>query len=209
MKAKDLVGKIVLRTGPTCYGDYSYASEPIVIHKVTDSHIYYTQLIGGIFDSNRSSVLDLRWLDDKWTEYDPPEASTQKGKFKFRVTMEVTAPQALALQTMFEYWNTLGNCGASREVGFYCDGDGDFRPNCMFESTVNLPELTDEIRSKAVVRNDDGTKSFDYDGIAWMLREMREAEIGEDKRNVETQPTETENTITSQESIETDCCTPG
>jgi hypothetical protein len=71
MKANELVGKEVLRTNPADIGngyhDYSYTSNPIKILKVTDFHIYYQSDYG--FDS----ILNIRWLDDNWIEYDPPK----------------------------------------------------------------------------------------------------------------------------------------
>lgn len=35
-------------------------------------------------------------------------------KIKMTVKMEATEPQALALQTMFEHWTSMGNTGMSR-----------------------------------------------------------------------------------------------
>jgi hypothetical protein len=90
-------------------------------------------------------------------------------KLTFTVTMEVTQAQALALKAMFEYWNNLGSAGSSRIVGFYCDGDGNFQPKCTFKSSVELPELTDEMRKVAIIEEDDGDRTYDFDPIGWML----------------------------------------
>jgi len=93
----------------------------------------------------------------------------KNGLVKMSVYMEVTVPQALALQAMFDYWNELSGMGASRFVGFYCDGDGNFHPHahCMFNE--ELPELTDELRAAAVQKDDEGDRMYDFDGIAWKL----------------------------------------
>ncbi len=100
-------------------------------------------------------------------------------KIKMTVTMDVTIPQALALQAMFEYWNGLGNAGATREVAFYTDGDGNFHPNAQFEFSEEIPMLNDTLRELALVDKDDsGTDRygspmalFDFDSIAWKIGE--------------------------------------
>ena len=71
-----------------------------------------------------------------------------KDKIEFTVSMKVTIPQMLALKAMFEYWNILANIGASRFVGFYVDGDGDFHPNCLFFQSKETQELNDELIKK-------------------------------------------------------------
>lgn len=90
-------------------------------------------------------------------------------KVKLTVEMEVTIPQALALQAMFNYWNDLSILGSSREVGFYVDGDGDFHPNCniSFLGDAKVPKLTKELAKIAVVSEDgSGNRIYDYDFIA-------------------------------------------
>lgn len=93
---------------------------------------------------------------------------------KMTVTMEVTQAQALALIAMFEYWNELSSCGGSREVAFYVDGDGNFHPHCKIECSDELESrfehLTDKIRKIAVVRDNDGDRLYDFDPVAWYLR---------------------------------------
>ena len=90
---------------------------------------------------------------------------------KMKVEMDVTIPQALALQAMFEYWNQLSAMGGSRFAGFYVDGDGNFHPKCDITYDTPIPELTDEMREAAVVNDDNGNKKFDFDPIAWMLHD--------------------------------------
>ncbi len=86
-------------------------------------------------------------------------------KVKMYVEMDVTIPQALALQAMFEYWNALGRNGSSREVGFYCDGDGNFRPECKIGFDKDIPQLTDKIRANAILRNENGNLLYDFDRL--------------------------------------------
>ena len=86
------------------------------------------------------------------------------------VTFEVSEPQALSLQAMFEFWNKLGNQGSSRYVAFMVDGDGDFQPRCKMSYEGNVRPLTQEMRDKAIMENGKADYVFDYDPIGWILR---------------------------------------
>jgi hypothetical protein len=90
-------------------------------------------------------------------------------KLKLTVTMDVTAPQAYALMEMFKCWTFYGKAGMSRKVGFYVDGDGDFKPNCEVKTVPELPELPLEQAKKAVANDDNGNCLYDFDGIGWSL----------------------------------------
>ncbi|KKM68679.1 hypothetical protein LCGC14_1458410 [marine sediment metagenome] len=90
-------------------------------------------------------------------------------RIKLTVEMDVTIPQALALKAMFKYWNQLSSMGSSREVAFYVDGDGNFHPKCKVTTEPDIPELTEEMREKAIVADDRGDRVYDYDPIAWIL----------------------------------------
>lgn len=89
---------------------------------------------------------------------------------KMTVTMEVTEAQAITLKEMFETWNYLGNVGSSRFVCFLADGDGNFHPNVKVKTDRRLTELTKEERQTAYKYKDDIYK-FDFDNIAWLLRD--------------------------------------
>jgi len=94
-------------------------------------------------------------------------------RLEMTVTMQVTPAQALALQSMFKHWNRLAGWGSSRMISFYVDGDGNFKPKCKMTFSAAIPELTDELEKAAIVSNDgNGTMSFDFDGVAWRLREL-------------------------------------
>jgi hypothetical protein len=88
-------------------------------------------------------------------------------QIKMRVEMEVTKPQAIALQAMFAYWNQLSSMGGSRYVAFFVDGDGNFHPKCDVSFSERMPLLTPKIAEKAVVEDDHGHRKYDYDAIAW------------------------------------------
>lgn len=47
---------------------------------------------------------------------------------KFTVTVEMQTRWIPHFMSMLKYMETLGSIGSSREVTFYADGDGDFRP---------------------------------------------------------------------------------
>lgn len=102
-------------------------------------------------------------------------------RIKMTVEMEVTEPQALALQAMFNFWNRCGSAGASRNVGFFVDGDGNFKPKCKVSFDQPIAPLTEELAAAACGGAD--TKNlgqvqytFDFDPIAWKLREMKRKE---------------------------------
>ena len=90
---------------------------------------------------------------------------------KLVVSFNVTEPQALALQAMFEHWNMLGSLGSSRFSAFFCDGDGNFHPNCKFRTSKPIKELTDEYRKLAKIEDKDGDTKWDWDGIAWTFHD--------------------------------------
>ncbi len=100
-------------------------------------------------------------------------------KIKMTVTMDVTIPQGLALQSMFNHWNRLAGMGASREVAFYADGDGNFHPKAECEFSEEVPELTSEMEEIACNtrsghdRFGRTLKLFDFDGLAWKLRDSK------------------------------------
>lgn len=98
-------------------------------------------------------------------------------RYKMTVTIDVTESQALAMQSMFEYMENLGNAGSSRKVAFYADGDGNFKPHPVITYDKPLAhELTDEMRKISVVEDMDGDRVYDFDPIGWKLRDIEEQE---------------------------------
>ena len=94
-------------------------------------------------------------------------------RIEMTVKMQVTPAQALTLQAMFNHWNRLAGWGSSRMIGFFVDGDGNFKPKCEIDFSETLPELTEELTKAAIVSDDgNGTLSFDFDGIAWKLHDL-------------------------------------
>lgn len=99
-----------------------------------------------------------------------------RDRIKMTVTFDVTIPQALALQSMFNTYNLLSNMGASRDVAFFVDGDGNFHPKCKvtFDNS-DIPLLTPELEKMASNNTtDDPLLKFDFDTIAWHIRDMME-----------------------------------
>ena len=95
-------------------------------------------------------------------------------KIKMTVELEVTIPQALTLQAMFDYWNQLSGKGSSRFVAFYADGDGNFHPQAKCTFSEELPYLNAHMRHLAVVEDLDGNRKYDFDPVAWKLSEPEE-----------------------------------
>jgi hypothetical protein len=96
------------------------------------------------------------------------EVKTRK-RVKMTIEMEVTKPQGLALQAMFEYWNYLAGIGASRQISFMVDGDGNFHPDCKVSFDEEMPEMNDELRELAVVEDVNRARKYDFDAIAWKI----------------------------------------
>ena len=97
-------------------------------------------------------------------------------KIEMTVTLNVTIPQALALQAMFDHWNSLSSMGSSRQVSFYVDGDGNFHTHAQCRFSEEIPELDNHLRDLAELSGKpsiDHTGSpmaaFDFDAIAWTL----------------------------------------
>ena len=91
-------------------------------------------------------------------------------RLEMTVKLQVTPAQGLALQAMFKHWNLLSAIGSSRNISFFVDGDGDFHPKAEVAFSTTIPELTEELATKAISKNDNyGNLGFDYDSIAWAL----------------------------------------
>lgn len=93
---------------------------------------------------------------------------SEEKKVKLTIEMDnLTVPQALALKAFFQYWRHCANAGCSREIGFFVDGDGDFNSKLSITCDQELPYLTEELAEKAVVKDHQGNRVYDYDPIAW------------------------------------------
>jgi len=84
MKAKELIGKLAIRTGETESGDHSYVDSPLKILKVTEHHIITSHERTpdeGIF-GDKIHILCSRWLDDKWIDYKDLISGCEKSKLR-------------------------------------------------------------------------------------------------------------------------------
>ena len=82
MKANKLINKLAIRTRPVKLGinsitgeilyDYSFTTSPIRILKVAENHIVYDlkNTSEEVIFGERTLVLDDRWIDDNWTDYE-------------------------------------------------------------------------------------------------------------------------------------------
>ena len=72
---------------------------------------------------------------------------------KFTIEVEMEDRWVPHFLSMLKYMQRLGGIGSSREVTFYSDGDGDFRPK--FQWNVCLPSDAEPIN------DDDGNRFYD------------------------------------------------
>lgn len=74
MYARELIGKKAIRTTHVTYAhgniSRSFMQEPIIIQKVTDTHIVYTYPEGDICLSDKLHILPYEYCDDNWIDYD-------------------------------------------------------------------------------------------------------------------------------------------
>lgn len=86
-------------------------------------------------------------------------------KRKMTVTFDVDEAQAVALKIFFDQWRRLGGMGASRWCAFYVDGDGPFQPRCKIESEWPLPEISDEMLNRALIKREFLNEEMALDGF--------------------------------------------
>lgn len=72
MNAKELIGKKAIRTAPVDLKngrkDYSYNNEGLLVLAVTGTHLVVEHVES--FAKGSRHILDSRWLDDNWGDYD-------------------------------------------------------------------------------------------------------------------------------------------
>jgi hypothetical protein len=102
------------------------------------------------------------------------ESDPMTKRIEMTIKMQLTEPQALAMQAMMEHWNQLASQGSSRMIAYFVDGDGNFKPNTTWQYSEPIQPLTDEMRKAAIVDNRAGEAKFDFDPIAWILRKQNE-----------------------------------
>ena len=79
----------------------------------------------------------------------------------------LTKPQLLALRQFFKNWIPLCKSGASRDVSYFVDGDGNLHQDISFKIPEEITD--DEIALAEECYN--GDLKIDYDKIAWRLRD--------------------------------------
>lgn len=72
---------------------------------------------------------------------------------KFMIQCEMKDRWVPCFLAMLKYMQQLGKLGASREVGIYSDGDGDFRPKFKWS-----PALSSDAKP---TRNQNGDRLYD------------------------------------------------
>lgn len=124
-----------------------------------------------------TTIITLRGVPPVSTVVATVPVRNRTERIKMTVDFDVTEPQALALQAMFKYWSQLSSQGSSRHVSFFVDGDGNFKPNINVSFNQPVAELTPEIEALAVVENTAGNRKYDFDPVAWHLRQQRDGNI--------------------------------
>lgn len=77
----------------------------------------------------------------------------------------LSIPQSIALEDLLATWQQLGSAGASRWTSFFADGDGNFRPDILYNG--HKPEKTNLLEEEEVW---DGNKyQIDFDSIGWKI----------------------------------------
>jgi len=71
---------------------------------------------------------------------------------KFTITVEMQERWIPHFMSMLKYMESLGRLGSSREVTFYSDGDGDFRPR--FNANI-------EFETQKPIKDDNGNRTYD------------------------------------------------
>ena len=102
---------------------------------------------------------------------------------RYSMTIElkgVTRAQAIALHAMFRLWRQLGMEGSSRYVGFFVDGDGNFRPDIEARFSADpydglTAEQIGTLHDEAEVHKKEPIM-FDFDPVAWSLRALSEGD---------------------------------
>jgi hypothetical protein len=89
----------------------------------------------------------------------------------------LSIPQSIALEDMLSMWQTLGSLGASRWTSFFADGDGDFRPNVLYNG--HAPNSTILLGEEEKWR--DGEYKIDFDSVAWKLHDNETTRYIEEK----------------------------
>jgi hypothetical protein len=103
MRPQELIGKRAIRTKPVSYGDYldnSFSVNPIRIIKVTNDYILYEYCaFPGL-----AALLDEKWLDDNWADYDEWVESLSNAGENLEVAMDAILDSLDAILSA----NTIG-----------------------------------------------------------------------------------------------------
>jgi hypothetical protein len=86
------------------------------------------------------------------------------------IIRNLTKPQALAIEEMLAWWQRLGSWGSSRNVTFFADGDGNFRPQITVDGRKPEFKGSELCGEKTFRPKDGGDINIDFDPIAWALR---------------------------------------
>jgi len=90
----------------------------------------------------------------------------------------LTIAQSIALEDMMSVWQDLGSMGCSRWTSFFADGDGNFRPEVLYNG--HSPNKTDLLKKEETWRGNE--YRIDFDSIGWKLHDNEEIRVSEAKK---------------------------
>lgn len=88
---------------------------------------------------------------------------------------DVSKAQAITLVKMAKIMEWCGHVGTSRNVTFFADGDGDFRPTVTYEATEDISyteKLSTDLEIMEAQENHNDFK-LDYDDVAWQIEDEK------------------------------------
>ena len=91
----------------------------------------------------------------------------------------LTVPQSIALEDMMATWMQLGSAGASRWTSFFADGDGNFRPEILYNG--HTPQKTRFLEEKDTWFG--SNYKIDFDSIGWKIHDDDSIRVLEIKRS--------------------------
>lgn len=83
----------------------------------------------------------------------------------------ITKAQAITLVKMAKIMEWCGRVGTSRNVTFFADGDGNFRPKVSYEASKDISYTEKLAMDLEIWEAQDDHKDFklDFDSVAWQV----------------------------------------
>ena len=94
----------------------------------------------------------------------------------------ITKAQAITLVKMAKIMEWCGRVGTSRNVTFFADGDGNFRPKVSYEASKDISYTEKLAMDLEIWEAQDEHKDFklDFDSVAWQVDHDTKCELKPD-----------------------------